>query len=182
MPLNILIKMQFSLSTSIEVLERTPNVLSAMLSGISTDWISNNEGENTWNALEVVAHLIICEKTDWLVRTKVFLSDDGDKTFSPLDMNAHFELSKKHSMSELLEQFSQIRQANIQEINRLRLTESDYSTTAIHPKLGTVQLQELLAAWVVHDLGHIGQISRLMAKQYKEAVGPWIAYLRILKD
>ena len=172
--------MEFSLHKSSEILEGTPAVLSAMLINLSEDWIIANEGENTWSVKEVVAHLIICEKTNWLVRAKVILSDSRNKTFVPIDMKAHFELAKNNLLPNLLLEFKQLRESNLKELINLQLSENDLKKSAIHPKLGEVNLQQLLATWVAHDLSHIAQISRVLAKQYKEHVGPFITFLRIL--
>lgn len=169
-------------SKSLEVLQNTPQVLSAMLSNLSEGWTTTNEGENTWSTKEVVAHLIICEKTSWLVRAKIILSDTPHKTFAPIDMAAHFELSKNNSMQDLLKEFSRLRKNAIKELTSFKLEEAGMVKTAIHPKLGEVNLKQLIATWVTHDLAHIAQISRVMAKQNKENVGPFETFLRILKS
>jgi uncharacterized damage-inducible protein DinB len=174
--------MNFSLDRSLEILENTPRVLSSMLNNLSEDWTTTNEGENTWSPKEVIAHLIVCEKTNWIIRAKLILSDSPDKTFIPIDMVAHFKLSKNNSLQELLKEFSQLRENAIKELTRVKLEEADFMKTAIHPKLGEVNLQQVIATWVTHDLAHITQISRVMAKQNKENVGPFETFLRILKS
>ena len=173
--------MEFSIIKSIEILERTPETLNLLLDGISLEWTSNNEGEETWSVYDVIGHLIQGEKTDWLKRAELILSDKEDKSFVPFDRFAQFENSKGKTLKELLVDFKAIRTANLQRLSQLNITEKDYSKTGIHPVFGEVSLSQLLSTWVVHDLDHIAQISRIMAKQYKEEVGPWVEYLKILK-
>lgn len=165
-----------------DVLERTPGVLFSMLDGLDDEWTSSNEGENTWTAKEVVAHLIICEKTNWLVRTKIILSDATEKSLMPIDMQGHFQLASSNSTHELLTQFAELRDSSIKELSNLNLEEQDFIKTAVHSKLGVVNLQQLIATWVTHDLTHIAQVARVMAKQNAEQVGPFETFLRILKD
>lgn len=172
--------MIFELDKAIEILKKTPLILENMLSGLSKAWLTNNEGGNTWSPYDVVGHLIHGEKTDWLVRTKIILSDLEDKTFEPFDRFAQNSNSKGKSISELLKMFKQLRAENLAALSQLQITTSDFTKEGIHPELGTVNLKQLLSCWVVHDLGHIGQISRVMAKQYQNEVGPWKAYLGIL--
>lgn len=174
--------MDFSLPKSLEVLERTPEVLHRMLHGLSEDWTSPNEGEGTWSVFDVVGHLIQGDKTDWLVRARIILSDQSDKTFEPFDRFAQFESSKGKTLDQLLHEFREVRQASIGTLRGLKISEADLTKTGTHPTFGTVTLRQLLATWVVHDLDHIAQISRIMAKQYKEEAGPWIDFLRILKS
>ncbi|WP_026462519.1 DinB family protein [Adhaeribacter aquaticus] len=172
--------MQFSLSKSLEVLERTPQVLFSMLNNLSSQWIEANEGENTWTPKEIVAHLIICEKTNWLTRAKIILSDSTDKILSPIDMMGHFDLAKNSSLQDLLKGFSRLRECSLDELKKLSSDESSLQKTAMHPKVGEVSLQQLIATWVTHDLSHITQISRVMARQQKEQVGPFEVFLKIL--
>lgn len=172
--------MNFSLTTSIEILERTPQVLNTLLNGLSSDWIQNNEGEVTWSPFDVMGHLIHGEKTDWIVRTEVILSDASDKTFAPFDRFAQFEDSKGKTISQLLEEFESLRKQNLIALKAKNLTSDDFKKTGIHLVLGEVTLQQLLATWVAHDLGHIAQICRVMAKQYKGEVGPWHQFIPIL--
>jgi uncharacterized damage-inducible protein DinB len=172
--------MNFSLSKSIEILERTPNVLIMMLQGLSPEWTSNNEGAETWSVFDVLGHLIEGEKTDWISRMNIILSDEPDKTFKPFDRFAQIEESKGKSLTELLSEFKSLRQHNIEHLKLKQLTDDDLLRTGLHPAFGEVTLSQLLSTWTVHDLNHIAQISRIMATQYKSAVGPWIEYLRIL--
>lgn len=172
--------MEFNLNKSIEILERTPQVLEALLTGLSDEWILNNEGDDSWNPFDVIGHLIHGEKTDWLVRTNLILSDKTDKTFAPFDRFAQFENSKGKSISELLKEFQDLRKQNLVALKSKNITTEDLWKTGIHPTFGAVTLEQLLACWVAHDLGHIAQISRVMAKQYKDEVGPWREFLPIL--
>lgn len=172
--------MQFNLNKSIEILERTPQVLSTLLNGISDDWIFNNEGGESWSPYDVIGHLIHGEKTDWLMRTTIILSDKTDKTFAPFDRFAQFEESKGKNLSQLLDDFQRLRNQNLAELKSKNITPEDLLKTGIHPSFGNVTLEHLLATWVAHDLGHIAQIARVMAKQYKDEVGPWREFLPIL--
>ncbi|HEX8548050.1 MAG TPA: DUF1572 family protein [Cytophagaceae bacterium] len=164
----------------LEILERTPDVLDALLEGLCPDWIMANEGENTWNAKEVLAHLIVCDQTNWMVRMKIILSQDAVRQLVPIDMTAHFELSKSRSLNDLLKQFRELRAHNLMELNILNLQEADFLKTARHPKLGEVNVQQLIATWATHDLSHITQISRVLAKLNKNDVGPFQLHLKIL--
>lgn len=173
--------MQYKPEQAIEVLSRTPQVLEALLSGLSDDWLYSNEGPGTWSPVEVVGHLIINEETNFLPRTKLILSDGGSKTLSPIDMTAHIERFDEVPIAQLLTTFRELRNENIRSLQSINLTATDLNKTAIHPKVGLVQLQHVLSTWVAHDLIHIGQISRVMAKQYKHEVGPFIEFLPRLK-
>lgn len=173
--------MNFDLNKSFEILERTPNTLESLLSGLSDDWIKNNEGEHTWSPYDVVGHLIFGEKTDWLVRIKTVLSNSNNKLFESFDRFAQLEKDQNKSIQELLEEFKLLRKKNLETLRSLNITQKDYSKTGVHPEFGEVTLEQLISTWVVHDLGHIAQISRVMAKQYKEGVGPWINYLGVLR-
>jgi uncharacterized damage-inducible protein DinB len=173
--------MIFSLPKSLEVLERTPEVLYLMLHDLSQDWTSNNEGEGTWSVFDVIGHLIHGDKTDWLVRAEIILSNESNKMFEPFDRFAQLEMNKGKNLGELLNEFKEVRKSSIDKLRNLRLSEADLMKTGIHPTFGEVTLGQLLATWVVHDLDHIAQISRVMAKQYKDEVGPWIDFIRILK-
>ena len=174
--------MKFELDKTIEILQRTPVVLSALLNGISEKWTSQNEGEDTWSPFDVVGHLIHCEQTNWIPRLDILLFEGENKTFAPVDMTAQFTNSKGKTMNELLHEFGAIRKLNIQRLTRFHIKESDFNKKAMHPKYGKVTLSELIATWAVHDLDHLAQISRVMAKQYKAEVGPWINYLKILRQ
>jgi hypothetical protein len=171
----------FNLNKSLELLERTPASLEALLSGLSDEWIYNNEGEETFSPYDVMGHLVHGETTDWVARTKKILSEN-DKDFAVFDRFAMYEESKGKSIEDLLKEFKEQRKKNLDFIRSLNITEDMLDKKGIHPKFGEVTFRQLLSTWTVHDLGHMGQIVRVMAKQYKENVGPWVEYLRILKD
>lgn len=172
--------MEFSLSKSIEILERTPDALIHLLSGLSHEWTSCNEGENTWSVYDVLGHLIHGDKTDWLIRAELILSDKEDKSFIPFDRFAQFDDSKGKSLLDLLLEFKEIRSFNLLKLKEFNITDIDLKKTGVHPAFDKVSLSQLLSTWVVHDLDHIAQIARIMAKQFKEEVGQWVAYLKIL--
>ena len=174
--------MEFELDKSLEILERTPSVLNIMLNDLSTEWTTHNEGDNTWSVYDVIGHLIHGEKTDWIPRAQIILSNQTDKTFEPFDRFAQFENSKGKTLGILLREFETLRIENIQQLKSLNITEEALYKTGIHPEFGSVTLRQLLGTWVAHDLGHIAQISRVMAKQYKDEAGPWTQYLRILQS
>lgn len=173
--------MNFTLEKSIEILERTPHVLNTLLKDISYDWSSKNEGGDTWSPYDILGHLIHGEKTDWIPRLKIILSGKSERNFEPFDRFAQFEESKGKSLAALLEAFVTLRSQNIAYLKSENIIEN-LNATGVHPAFGEVTLRQLLSTWVVHDLNHIAQISRVMANQYKEDVGPWIAYLKILQS
>lgn len=174
--------MNFTIEKSIEILARTPNVLRAMLQNISDEWAFKNEGGDTWSPFDIVGHLIHGEKTDWIPRAEIILSEKQDKRFEPFDRFAQFEESKGKSLEQLLDEFKSLREKNIESLRFKKVTAENLEEKGIHSAFGEVTLSQLLSTWVVHDLNHIAQISRVMAKQYKEDVGPWIAYLKILQQ
>ena len=174
--------MKFNVQTSIEILERTPTVISEFLSGLSTSWTEENEGPDTWSPYDIIGHLIHGEKTDWIPRMQIILSDGENKTFEPFDRFAQFQNSKGKKLGELLEEFTLLRQKNLAYLKSINLSEKHLAMKGMHPELGEVKLSELLASWVVHDLNHIAQISRVMAYQYGEEVGVWQAYMGILNS
>lgn len=172
--------MKFDLQKSIEILERTPLVLASMLNGISKEWLYSNEGKDTWSPYDIIGHLIVGEKTDWVVRANIILSDAEDKQFVPFDRFAQLQAKQDIPIAELLTEFTSLRKDNLTTLKSLQITQEDLKRKGIHPELGDVTLSELLATWTAHDLGHINQIARVMAKQYKTEVGPWKAYLKIV--
>ncbi|MCB9279889.1 MAG: DinB family protein [Lewinellaceae bacterium] len=172
--------MNFDIQHAIQILERTPAVIESMLSGISPVWYTADEGENTWSPFDIVGHLIHGEKTDWIERAAIILSDQQDKTFRPFDRFAQFGHSKGKTLEQLIGEFRDLRRKNLEHLKKLAVTPDTFPRKGVHPALGEVTLSQLLATWTVHDLGHIGQIARVMAKQYKTEVGPWIEYLPIL--
>ena len=173
--------MTFNLSESIDILERTPELLHKLLIGLPDHWLHSNEGPKTWNPYDIVGHLIHGEKTDWMIRANIILGDSNSKTFEPFDRFAQENDSKGKTIEVLLAEFSELRSRNLIQLKSLNIQENDLDKTGVHPELGEVSLKELLSCWVVHDLGHIAQITRVMSKQYKSNVGPWKAYLGILK-
>jgi hypothetical protein len=173
-------KMKYSLEKSYQILERTPLVLKTLLSNLDDGWIMNNEGSETFSPYDVIGHLIHGEKTDWAARTKIILEFGLSKPFVPWDRFAQYEESKGKTLQQLLEEFERVRKDNISWLRSLDLTETDLDKRGMHPKLGEVTLRNLLATWVVHDLTHIAQVTRVMAKQYKEEMGPWPEFFRIL--
>ena len=172
--------MHFNLDKSHEILERTPVVLKTLLSGISDEWYMNNEGPETFSPYDVIGHLIHGEKTDWRDRATMILEHGESKTFIPYDRFAQFEQSKGKSLQQLLKEFEELRTANLKWLYSLKLTEADLDKKGMHPGLGQVTLRQLLSTWVIHDLTHIAQVARVMAKQYKEEMGPWVEYFRIM--
>lgn len=172
--------MKFSLDKSYEILERTPTVLRTLLSNLSDDWIMNNEGPETFSPYDVVGHLIHAEKTDWRDRAIMILEHGEEKSFVPFDRFAQFEESKGKSLATLLDEFGKRRGANLTWLKSLQLIENDFDKKGSHPSLGQVTLRQLLSTWVIHDLTHIAQVTRVMAKQYKSEIGPWIEFFRIM--
>jgi len=172
--------MEFDLHKTLEILERTPGVLDSLLGGLSQNWTDNNEGSESWSPFDVLGHLVHGERTDWLPRMELILSEKEDKTFEPFDRFAQFRHSKGKTAQELLDEFRALRTRNLEAVRARNLTPEELRLKGFHPSLGEASLSALLAAWTVHDLNHLAQISRVMAWQYREAVGPWKAYLGIL--
>ncbi len=165
-----------------EILSRTPEALHSMLDGLSADWIEARETTESWSPFDVVGHLIHGEKTDWIPRARIILEFGESTPFEPFDREAQSVNSKGRSLKELLTEFAQRRQDNLAALEALNLGRNDLNRRGRHPELGVVTLGELLNTWVVHDLGHIAQISRAMAKRYRTRVGPWVEYLPVLAD
>jgi len=170
-----------NLDEVVAVLQRTPATLTALLSGLPDGWISATEGEGTWSPYDVIGHLIHGERTDWIPRARHILAGETEP-FEPFDRTAQFTDSSGKNLGELLETFAGLRRENVATLLEMKLTAAELSRKGLHPELGEVTLGELLATWVVHDLDHVGQIARTMAKVYGKAVGPWAAYLSILHD
>lgn len=174
--------LSFSLSRTIEILERTPGTLTALLGGLSDDWPLSNEGPETFSPRDVVGHLIHGEDTDWIPRMRLILEAGSSRPFEPFDRYAFRERFTGVPTAELLEEFRRRRVDNLEILRRAELGPEELEREGRHPELGPVRLKELLATWAVHDLGHLRQIVRVMAKQYRDAVGPWRAYLPILGE
>ncbi len=173
--------MAHQLATTIALLGHTPATLDALLRDLPEAWTRSNEGGDTWNAFDVVAHLIYCERIDWMPRVRIVLASGEARTFDPFDRLGHVAESASKSLPDVLDEFAGLRAENLHALLALKLTDDDLRRTGSHPSLGRVTLSQLLSAWAVHDLTHLHQISRTMAHQYREAVGPWSAYLGVLR-
>ncbi len=173
--------MEYRLDQAKEVLRRTPPTLNALLSDLPDEWVLSNEGPETWSPYDVLGHLIHGEETDWIPRARIILEDGEARPFDRFDRFAMFEKSKGKSLRELLATFEQLRGESLRQLDALNLTPELLAKRGTHPVLGVVTLSQLLSAWVVHDLGHIRQIVRTMAKQYRDAIGPWTEFLTIVE-
>jgi len=162
------------------VLEGTPGTLDALLRGLPDSWTAANEGSDTWSPFDVVGHLIHGERTDWMPRVKLLLEHGEAQAFPVFDRRAQFGTSAGRSLADLLDEFSQLRRGSLQELAALELTPGDLDRRGRHPAFGPVTLRQLLATWVAHDLDHLIQVSRVLARQYADEVGPWRAYLRVI--
>jgi hypothetical protein len=182
---------KFSLAEAIAVLTRTPATLNALLRGLPGVWVHSNEGRSkdrrsndandTWSAFDIVGHLIVGERTDWMPRARIILKHGEARPFDPFDRFAQVKDSQGKSLTQLLDEFARLRKENLAALQSLNLQPEDLTRRGTHPELGVVTLSELLATWAVHDLTHLHQLSRVMAHQYREAVGPWSAYLGVLQ-
>jgi len=175
-------RITFDLAQAIDVLRRTPDTLRALLSGLDERWVRGNEGPETFSPFDNIGHLIDGEETDWLPRAKIILAQSGERRFEPYDRFRHRERNEGRSLDSLLEEFAALRVENLAELAGWKLTDRQLDLTGTHPTFGPVTLRQLLAAWVVHDLGHIAQVARVMAKQYREEVGPWVPFMPVLTD
>lgn len=173
--------MEHNLDNTMALLARTPAALDALLRDLPEAWTCQNEGGDSWTAFDVVGHLIHGERTDWMPRARIILEFGETKSFVPFDMLAQFRQSEGKSLAKLLDEFARLRSANLRELRALDLQPEDFERRGSHPALGSVNLSQLLATWVAHDLTHLHQISRIMAHQYREAVGPWSKYLGVLQ-
>jgi hypothetical protein len=173
--------MEHNLQQTMSLLARTPATLNAFLRDLPETWTLRNEGENTWSAFDVVGHLIHCERTDWMPRARTVLQFGESQTFGPFDRWGHVQQSQGKSLEQLLDEFARVRSENLDELRAFNLHQQDLERRGRHPALGVVTLSELLATWAVHDLTHLHQISRVMAHQYREAVGPWSQHLGVLQ-
>jgi DinB superfamily len=171
---------RFDLQAGVAVLERTPVTLREMLAGLPSQWIDGDEGPETWSPYVVVGHLVHGERTDWIPRARIILEHGLDRRFEPFDRSAQFRDSKGKSLEKLLDELADLRRENLATLTGWQLSDAQLDLQGEHPELGVVTLRELLGTWVAHDLGHIAQISRVMAKQYRDAVGPWRAYLPVM--
>jgi hypothetical protein len=172
--------MEHNLQETISLLARTPAALNALLRDLPETWTMRNEGENTWSPFEVVAHLIYGERTDWMPRMRMTLQFGESRAFEPFDRSGHIPESHGKSLEQLLDTFARLRLENLAELHALNLRPEQLALRGRHPALGVVTLSQLLATWPIHDLTHLHQISRVMAHQYRDAVGPWSKYLGVL--
>ena len=174
--------MRFEPGLATQILSRTPSAVRAMLSGLPEQWTTPNEGGETFSAFDVVGHLIDGEETDWITRAEIILAQGPKDTFDPYDRFRHHARNRGRPLESLLDEFESLRSRNLETMRGWELDGSKLALTANHPALGVVTLSQLLSAWVVHDLGHVAQIARVLAKQYRDEAGPWIAYLPVLTD
>jgi hypothetical protein len=172
--------MQFQLTHGLGVLERTPATFRALLGGLPEAWTAPNEGPDTFSAFDNVGHLVHGERADWIPRARIILAQGPDRRFEPYDRFAQYRESRGKTMADLLDEFARLRAENLATLRGWRLTDRELALEGEHPTLGPVTLRQLLATWVAHDLGHIAQTTRVLAKQYREAVGPWRQYLPVL--
>jgi hypothetical protein len=170
--------MEHNLQDTISLLARTPSALDALLRAQPEIWTRRNEGENTWSAFDVICHLIHCEQTNWMPRVKAILQFGETRVFEPFERARD---SRGMSLEQLLDEFMRLRSENLDELRSLNLRPQDLDLRGKHPAFGSVTLSQLLATWAAHDLTHLHQISRVMAHQYREAVGPWSVYLGVLQ-
>ena len=169
------------LEECLPVLTRTPATLDTLLRNLPEAWTSANEGPGTWSPYTVVGHLIHCEKTDWMPRLQIILEHGPNRPFDPFDREAQLREDQSRPLTALLDEFSTRRRDNVARLRALNLQPEQLELQGTHPELGTVTARQLLATWTAHDLGHILQISRVMAKRYKQEIGPWTAYLSVMK-
>lgn len=172
--------MEHSLEETVLLLARTPDVLNALMRGMPETWILGREGEGTWNALEVVAHLIHTERENWIPRARVIMQHGESRSFPPFDREGNFATSRTKTLEALLDEFAEARAESLQQLSEWNLASRDLEKRGRHPSLGAVSLSELLATWAAHDLNHLHQIARVMAHQYREAVGPWTKFLGVM--
>ncbi|MFZ0420920.1 MAG: DinB family protein [Candidatus Sulfotelmatobacter sp.] len=172
---------EFNLTEAVAILTRTPATLDAMLRGLPDIWARRNEGKDSWNAFDIVGHLIVGERTDWMPRVRIILEHGEARPFDPFDRFAQLQETQDKSLDQLLDDFARLRIENLTALQALNLQPEDLTRRGRHPALGVVTLSELLATWTVHDLTHLHQLSRVMAHQYRDAVGPWSAYLGVLR-
>jgi len=172
--------MKFQLDDAIAILGRTPATLDAMLRGLPEAWLHANEGPETWSPFDVVGHLVAGERKDWVPRLRLILERGDSQPFEPFNRTAMFEESKGKTIAELLDTFATLRAQNVETVRALQLEPADYVRPGLHPSLGPVKLEQLLATWVTHDMTHLAQISRVIAKQFTDEVGPWREYIGVL--
>jgi hypothetical protein len=173
--------LKFNLAETTAVLARTPDSINALLRGLPDIWVRRNEGNDSWSAFDIVGHLAFGERTDWMTRLRIVMESGDARPFDPFDRFAQLEENRDKSLEQLLDDFARLRQENLAALRAMNLQPEDLTRQGRHPALGVVTLSELLAAWAVHDLTHLHQLSRVMAHQYRDAVGPWNSFLGVLR-
>ena len=173
--------MEHNLQLTISLLTRTPAALNTLLRDLPEEWTLRNEGDNTWTVFDVIGHLIHGERTDWMQRAKRILEFGETRAFDKFDRLAQMRESQGKSLAQLLDEFAEVRGTNLRELRAMNLQPDDFERRGLHQVFGPVTLSQLLATWAVHDITHLHQISRIMAHQYREAVGPWSAFLGVLQ-
>lgn len=174
--------MQYNVADAIEILKRTPAMIESLAKDLPAQWSEENEGGETWSVYDIVGHLLHGETTDWVNRMEIILAQGADLNFPAFQRFAMFEESKGKTLNQLVAEFAEVRKKNIAILESKNLTEAQLDLKGIHPKFGEVTLRQLLSTWVAHDMGHIAQMCRVIAKQYKDEAGPWVEYLRILQQ
>ena len=174
--------MEFQIDEAIEILERTPKVLDSLLSGLTDSWTTCDEGDATWSAFDIVGHLIEGEKYNWIPRIETIISKGETEIFPPFDRFSQLQQNSEKTMELLLVEFTELRSISLVRLEKLVDSQTDINQTGLHPEFGRVKLREQISTWIAHDLDHISQIARVMAKRYKVDVGPWQSYLRILNQ
>ena len=172
---------KFNLADTIALLSRTPATLNLLLRGMPNIWAHSNEGKDTWSAFDIVGHLAAGERSDWMPRLRIILDNGEARAFDPFDRFAQSKESQGKSLEQLLDEFARLRKESLTALEALNLQQHVLTRRGTHPALGPVTVSELLATWAVHDLTHLHQLSRVMAHQYRDAVGPWSAYLGVLR-
>jgi DinB superfamily len=172
----------FVMEEAVAILSRTPATLNALLRGLPDGWITAHEGGETWSPFDVIGHLIHAERTNWIPRARVILEYGETRPFDQFDRVAQFASSNGRTLPGLLDEFATVRNESLSALAALHLTGADFDRRGRHPDFGVVTLRQLLATWVAHDLDHVMQISRVLARQYSDEVGPWRAYLRIIRE
>jgi hypothetical protein len=173
--------MDFNLNQAIAVLARTPKALDALLRALPDGWVLSNEGDGSWSAFDIVGHLIVGERTDWITRARVILEHGEAREFTPFDRFAQARETQGKSLDQLLDEFAEARAKSLAELEALHLLPENLAKRGRHPRLGVVTLSQLLSTWTAHDMTHLHQLARVMAHQYREAVGPWVAFLGVLQ-
>jgi hypothetical protein len=172
----------FAMDEAVAILAQTPATLDALVRRLPESWIVANEGAGTWSPFDVIGHLIHGERTDWIPRAKIIIEHGDTRGFDKFDRFAQFSSTRGRTLASLLDEFARVRQDSLKELAAMRLTAADLDRCGRHPEFGRVTLRQLLATWVAHDLDHVVQISRVLARQYSDEVGPWRAYLRIISN